>query len=256
MWLWQLRAKRKTVFLGKIVIFTSILHFFALVFMFFLYKGDNFIFNVDINTCILAEADIVYLPLQKVAENIKKKPVIEKMSTAKKMEKKKPIKKSEPKKMTTLTKAEVIKKKPTPIKKTIPKKKEIKKEVKNKAKKIIKKENKSKRTTQAQRDPRRKTKQERQPVYIGRHDLQALRLQEMVQGEVEKHWNSPVGFSKDLSCVIKVFVGWNGSIENISVKESSGVLIYDVSARMAISKLKMPPMAKGKEINITFNNNQ
>ena len=92
-----------------------------------------------------------------------------------------------------------------------------------------------------------------QPIYLGRHDLETLHFQDSIQSEVEEHWRPPVGLSKDLSCCVKVRVGWNGSIGHVKVEKSSGVLVYDISARMAVYKLKMPQMAKGKEINITFN---
>jgi len=257
MWPWQLKAKRKTIFWGKIFIFSSTVHFFALTFLFFLYKGENFVFNVSVNTSILSEVDIVYLPLQKtVSPNLNKKAMPTKKITTKKVlpKKKKPVvKKPEPKKVTTLKKASPKPKKPAPVK-VLKKEKKVKKEPIKKSGKIIKKESKPVRSSsRLMRELRRKMNPENQPVYLGRHDIEALRLQDTIQSEVEKHWRPPVGFSEDLCCIIKVFVGWNGSIERVRVEKSSGVLIYDLSARAAASKLKMPAIVKGKEINITFN---
>ncbi|MFC1842024.1 TonB C-terminal domain-containing protein, partial [Candidatus Dependentiae bacterium] len=80
-----------------------------------------------------------------------------------------------------------------------------------------------------------------------------LRLQYEIENEIAKHWRPPAGLSKDLYCTINVLVDWNGNVKQSMVKRSSGVLIFDISARMAVAKLSLPKNVRGKEINITFN---
>jgi len=277
MWPWQQKVSRKTIFWGKIILFSSVSHFVALFFVFFVYRGDNFIFKVSVNTSVCSSgADIIYLPLQKtVSPNfnkqgtaITKKPI---KSSPKKITPKPVLSKVEgpkikPKrKTTTLVKpkpkiTKVAKAKPQKVKKVVkkdlPKKKKIAKKSVVKKTEKIKVAQKTKTVQPKLREHKEIVSQSdnaaKNPVYLGRHDLEALRLQDAIQGEVEKNWRPPVGLSKDLSCCVKVLVGWDGSIEHVTIDKPSGVLVYDIAARMAVARLQMPQMAKGKEINITF----
>jgi len=255
MWPWRRKAKRKTIFWSKIYIFTSVLHLVVLLFLFFLYKGDNFVFNVTVNSSIMSsEVDIIYLPLKKtVASPVKiTKKNNRKISTPKQKVKPKP----KPKKVTTIAKKK-------PVKKSIVKKQPVASKKNKVAKKVEKKKTKVTQNINMAKQVEKITRKEHiaqdkiatanQPIYLGRNDLEALRLQDAIQVEVEKCWRPPAGFSKDLCCVIKVLVGWNGKVKRVTVVKSSGVLPYDVSARMAVCKLQMPSAAKGKEVNITFN---
>jgi len=90
-------------------------------------------------------------------------------------------------------------------------------------------------------------------IYIGRHELDALYMEQAIKDEVSKHWRPPLGLPKDLLCTINVLVGWDGSIKNVVVSQSSGVLMYDISARNTLSKLELPRWSRGKEIKIIFN---
>lgn len=70
--------------------------------------------------------------------------------------------------------------------------------------------------------------------------------------EVAKHWRPPEGLKKDLSCTIGLVVDWNGKVTQVRVVKPSGVLAYDISARVAASKLNMPNSLYGKDLNIGF----
>ncbi len=89
-------------------------------------------------------------------------------------------------------------------------------------------------------------------IYVGRDDLVLLNNHRVMQENIERAWKPPVGLSKDLMCTVAVAVNSNGTIESLSVEESSKVLSYDVTARMALSKVAFPKMFWGKKMVITF----
>lgn len=90
-------------------------------------------------------------------------------------------------------------------------------------------------------------------IYIGQNEAEGLRIQYEVQAEVVKHWSPPAGLAKDLSCEINLTVDWEGKASQVKVAKSSGVLVYDISARVAASKLILPSSLRAKELNIVFN---
>jgi len=274
MWssLWTRLGKRARFWL-KLLAFSSVLHVALLFFMFFIYSGQNSIFEININRSILKSgAPIVFLPSLKVspskraAKTISKKPVAVKKTVVKKspvkkttIAKKKPVaKKTAPKKHVKkpavkkqpAKKTVSQKKKPLPTKKTV-KKNLPKKSLPKKSASPVKKPEKT--LTQKKPEPVKKLQETPQPIYIGQKELEVLSVQYEIEREVAKHWRPPAGLSKDLTCTIHVLVDWNGKSKQAKVKKTSGVLIYDISARMAVAKLNLPKSVRGKEINITFN---
>jgi outer membrane biosynthesis protein TonB len=91
-------------------------------------------------------------------------------------------------------------------------------------------------------------------VYVGQDDLDALKLQQVIQQEIGTHFKPPAGLSKQLQCQLTLVVGFDGTVINVTVHQSSGAAIFDMSARNAVSKLTLPAWTHGKELTITFNN--
>jgi len=282
-------TRKRLIFWGKLFIFSLSTHVVGLVFIFFVYRGENFSYNVSINRSITKfGAPIILLPLAKTTgTNLNKLINVNKQITknvktkSKKVLSKKNIK---PKKTTTISKT---KKKKTVSKRSkknkVSKKESTKKKIeqkKNKKKKVVKKNKKQNKNPVKKKSKIEKSKKvvqpgkivkkkvvaskkavvpavakpvEPQPIYVGRQELAALQMQAEIEQEVLKHWSPPAGLSKELTCSIKVLVGWDGNIKNSVIQKTSGVLIYDISARTAVSKLNMPKGARGKEINILFN---
>src|SRR3990167_1922556 len=89
-------------------------------------------------------------------------------------------------------------------------------------------------------------------LILGREDLASLKIYESIQEEVSQYWKPPVGLSKDLECKIKAAVDNSGKIKNIRSEQASGVLAYDMSARMAFMQVQMPKEVFGKEVILTF----
>lgn len=79
----------------------------------------------------------------------------------------------------------------------------------------------------------------------------ALQLQEALQSELVQHWSVPVGLPSNLMCQITIEVNQQGLVEKSKILRSSGVLVFDVSARTAASNMKLPQIARGKTFVIT-----
>src|SRR5262249_33428499 len=103
--------------------------------------------------------------------------------------------------------------------------------------------------------------QENNEVYLGRQELEALTMQEFLNELIGVNWEPPVGLSPDLVCNVAVVVDWQGGIRSIDIAQSSGVLIFDFSARTALQKIStriieqeitLPPWTKGKQFTIAF----
>ena len=91
------------------------------------------------------------------------------------------------------------------------------------------------------------------PIYVGQVEMAALQMQEEMQMHVSQLWKPPAGLPNDLHCVVKIVIDWNGNPHEAIVEKTSGVLVYDISARTAVAQLQeLPRWARGKEFSITF----
>ena len=53
-------------------------------------------------------------------------------------------------------------------------------------------------------------------------------------------------------CELRFLVDWDGNVCETTVHKSSGVLMYDISARMAVAKMDTPRWSRGKEFIVAF----
>lgn len=83
-------------------------------------------------------------------------------------------------------------------------------------------------------------------------EVEALRRGAQLQKELVQKWQPPVGVSPDCACDISFFVTKQGTIENLKMVKSSGVMIFDISARQALFAMKMPQWTYGKPLIINF----
>ena len=95
-----------------------------------------------------------------------------------------------------------------------------------------------------------------QELAIGRKDLELLQLQDSLRGAVSQNWRPPLGFKRDLETVVEVFVDPAGVMERVDIKQSSGVLVFDVSVELAINQVVWPSEAWGKSHTLTFKQRQ
>ncbi|MGC2310524.1 MAG: hypothetical protein WA432_02825 [Candidatus Babeliaceae bacterium] len=72
-----------------------------------------------------------------------------------------------------------------------------------------------------------------------------------LQGAFQAHWHPPFG-SDNTFCTYKVLINKQGKVEEAHLIESSGMLIFEVSARAALMKVAYPLQLWGKEIILKF----
>lgn len=248
---------RRPFFWCKLIAVSLVGHLFLLFALLFAYKGSYFSFSVTINRSAISNgAPVVFLPFKKTVAKTSVKNLVA-------TKKAKPKPKQKPKKKTTVA----SKKKVTPKKKTIakskpkPKKKAVKTAQKKKpvAKVAEKKKHSKKKIEKVAAKEKSKPVVQKtieavsaQPVYVGQLEMAALQMQDEMQQEVSKVWQPPAGLPKDLECTVKIVVDWSGKTQEAIVEQPSGVLMYDISARTAASKLCLPKAVRGKTVNIIF----
>ena len=89
-------------------------------------------------------------------------------------------------------------------------------------------------------------------VITGIDDSDTIQIQNYVQREVSRIWYPPLGLPEDIVCYVKVQIGSDGAVVETEIEESSGVLVYDLSARSAATCLSLPRWAWGREFTISF----
>jgi len=83
-------------------------------------------------------------------------------------------------------------------------------------------------------------------------EVEALRRGAQLQKELVQKWQPPIGVSPDCTCDISFFVNKEGIIQNLKMAKSSGVMMFDISARQALFAMKMPQWTYGKPLIISF----
>ena len=83
-------------------------------------------------------------------------------------------------------------------------------------------------------------------------EVEALRRGAQLQKELVQKWRPPVGVSSDCCCDISFSVSKKGIVQQLKMIKSSGVLMFDISARQALFAMKMPQWTYGKPLIISF----
>ncbi|MFI5333473.1 MAG: TonB C-terminal domain-containing protein [Candidatus Babeliales bacterium] len=277
MWRWQQSGRNRLW--THIIAGCTLLHGIMLCMLFLVYRGsvDNYLIYT---ASALTTQHVILLPLHKVVGSKQmaatppiSTPVFSALDTQSDV-----VERQAPAERATKTTTLVSTPKSKSMKKKSPKK--SKKTVRNKKKKN-KKEIKNKKTKETPKlekkaaEPKPVEKKEdvkpvvEQPmvesqvamsvpadaqsaIYVGQLEYEALQLQEAVQGELQNHWKPPIGHA-GLTCIVRVILDWQGVIVDSVVEQSSGVLMFDMSAEQAINAMVFPKMAWGKQMTITFN---
>lgn len=276
MWPWQRNGERPNVLLiRRLLALSSLGHVCMLLFLFVFYHDDTSSLSRDVIAVLLdTNVTIVRVPMSKVVNKtvpvigssaakspapakkaappetalLKPKvlPKVEAAKTKKVAPKPKPEIKS--KKETMKPKEPVVPKPLIPehkkeeIKKIEPKQEEIKQPIVEE--KI------------AQASDEKAVEQHIEHadnvVYVGQHEYAALEVQRQIQEEAERCWKAPPGIASDVACQIVVHVNHDGTVHDITVTEQSGILMYDVRARQAVSQMMFPRGSWGKEVVVYF----
>lgn len=83
-------------------------------------------------------------------------------------------------------------------------------------------------------------------------EIELLKKINELQKELTRVWHPPVVQKTHPSCTLDIFINWSGTIESITIKESSGIVLFDAAARKAVYDMHIPLWAKGKSITITL----
>lgn len=283
MWHWQHKNEHdKLIFFAKLAGISGAGHLVLLGMLFFAYRSYD-VYHLELNKQH-AQIPVVFMPLYKRSPQ-KSAPKTQKTATTMKQNVQKSKKSnssvpSEPsrpektsaivaEKTTTLVQEKKLPQKKAPKKVTVtsakqkkvePKKIEQKKDA-VKQPPVVQEHKKIVEPTRLPEPVQEVTKQEAAQVaqqidadamVIGQEEKFALQLQEAIEQEVTQLWSVPAGLPKDLACQIAVIVDWQGLVEAVRIVCPSGLRMYDSSARAAATRMKLPKIAWGKEIIITF----
>lgn len=89
-------------------------------------------------------------------------------------------------------------------------------------------------------------------TFIGYEQLDSLVIQNKIQRAIEQNFKAPIGIKKDVSCELSVRIGADGKVSNSTFIRSSGVLVYDTSARSMLQKIEFPKEVWNKTITIVL----
>ncbi len=91
-----------------------------------------------------------------------------------------------------------------------------------------------------------------EPLLLGIQEYtQEKELAEIIEA-VRRWWQPPLGVGTSLCCTIKVKISVSGAVESIAVEHSSGIPLYDISAKTALVKSNFPKKIWGKECVFQF----
>lgn len=77
-------------------------------------------------------------------------------------------------------------------------------------------------------------------IVLGTEEYDALQAYQLIQSEMGTHWHPPAGFLPKHACIILITLNNKGTVTHMQVEQSSGILAYDMAARMAINRTMFP----------------
>ncbi len=271
MLLWQHKNRFKAQYCLQLVGCVLLLHLIVFIYVLLQSNMGYDELSVIASTSYDLGADVIVVPFKKVVEQpaiVERQVVsVKQETTVAEVSKIKPIKKA-PKRVTPKPEAKPeVKKVEPPIKEsnTTEKAKPAKttsddqKMLENpqKIKKIEKTQKREVEAPPVKKEPIKRagpkpvvsTAQKKQ---IGTKQLRALNTQQAIAQQVNLHWQPPEGFAHDLKAIVAITLDYKGDVDALDMKESSGVLAYDIHARSAIYAMEFPRACWGKKITITF----
>jgi outer membrane biosynthesis protein TonB len=263
MWFWQRSAPEKVALWQKLLVVSVLVHSILLFALFFVYRGYAEL-HINASQASLTPAQVVLLPLHKVAPKSKQRPARTKREHKKKIVEQEILAVAAPKikpKTALITRAAKPKKPRIQKKKSVPKpalqppvpqpviqepaalpepvKSEVEPEVIERPVAV---------------QPAESVAAGDEKLYVGREELEALHLQQEIQQEIERHWKPPAGLASNITCQVRALVGWDGKVQEVKIEKGSGVLVFDVHARSVARAITFSKKAWGKEMVIHFGN--
>lgn len=91
-------------------------------------------------------------------------------------------------------------------------------------------------------------------IFVGYEQFDECLISSKIQHAVGQNWTPPIGIEDATSCELKIKVSMQGLADKIEIMKSSGILVYDTSAKAALSQVDFPQEVYGKTIRIVLGN--
>ncbi len=91
-------------------------------------------------------------------------------------------------------------------------------------------------------------------IFVGYEELDECVIGSKIQHAIIQSWTPPVGLDQGVCCEMKITISPHGAADSIEVIKTSGVLVFDMSARTALQQIEFPKEVHGKTIMIVLGN--
>jgi outer membrane biosynthesis protein TonB len=91
-----------------------------------------------------------------------------------------------------------------------------------------------------------------QELVVGRNEYEMIKVYQEIQEELAAYWRPPAGMKPKQSAILLALIGDNGRVGQVQVEQSSGVLAYDMAARMALVKSSFSLDVRGRQLRLHF----
>jgi len=90
------------------------------------------------------------------------------------------------------------------------------------------------------------------PIELGQEEFDALQTYRAIHDELSKNWHPPARLQPKQPCVILVSVDEHGAVKQLHIEQASGILAYDIAARLAVNSSVFPETIWGQNIRLHF----
>lgn len=91
-------------------------------------------------------------------------------------------------------------------------------------------------------------------IFVGYEQFDECVIGSKIQHAIIQSWTPPVGLDQGVCCEMKITISSDGIADSIEVAKTSGVLVFDMSARTALQQIEFPKEVHGKTIMIALGN--
>ena len=91
-------------------------------------------------------------------------------------------------------------------------------------------------------------------IFVGYEQLDECVIGSKIQTAIQQCWTVPIGLGAGVSCQMRVVVSDQGNAQSVTIDKSSGVFVYDSSARRALLQVEYPKEVWNKTITIVLGN--
>jgi TonB C terminal len=89
-------------------------------------------------------------------------------------------------------------------------------------------------------------------IHATKQEIQAYEQMQFLQQKVSEVWRPPLGLPAGTECSIACGVDTHGKVHTTTVEKSSGILMFDLTAKKAVHGLEFPIWVRGSNVIILF----